>query len=70
MEQEIISYVVPLYPNGGLIAVAGIDILFSELTDLIDEAQVLRGYGFLCGKDIKELTTMRIRRQRIRTAWS
>ena len=37
MEQEIISYVVPLYSNGGLIAVAGIDILFSELTDLIDD---------------------------------
>ena len=56
MEQEIISYVVPLYSNGGLIAVAGIDILFSELTDLIDEAQVFKsGYGFLCGKDIKEL---------------
>lgn len=48
----IISYVVPLYLEGELIGVAGMDIDFSKLTEIIDNTTIYdTGYSFLINPD-------------------
>ena len=44
----MISYVVPLYVDGESVGIIGMDIDFSELTDLVDSTKVFQsGYAFL-----------------------
>ena len=49
----MISYVVPLYAEDGTsIGIVGMDIAFTQLTDMIDSAKLFdTGYGFLTNKD-------------------
>ena len=44
----MISYVVPLYVDGESVGIIGMDIDFSQITDLVDETKVYQsGYAFL-----------------------
>ncbi len=43
--EEVVSYAVPLYKDGSLIGVVGMDILFSDIVELIDAIQIF-GTGF------------------------
>ncbi len=49
----MISYVVPLYAEDGTsIGIVGMDIAFTELTDMIDATKLFNtGYGFLTNKE-------------------
>ncbi len=49
----MISYVVPIYTaDGTSIGIVGMDIAFTELTDIVDSQSVFKtGYGFLTGSD-------------------
>lgn len=48
----MISYVIPIFIDGESIGIVGIDIDFSEFTDLIDAAKVFdSGYAFLANED-------------------
>lgn len=53
-EEEVISYVMPIYQDGILIGVAGMDILFSDLVEEISSVKAYEtGYAFLTDKDNK-----------------
>lgn len=53
-EEEVISYVMPIYQDRVLIGVAGMDILFSDLIEEISGVKVYdTGYAFLVDKDNK-----------------
>lgn len=48
----MISYVVPLYEDGESVGIIGMDIDFSQLTDMVDEAEAFdSGYAFLYQQD-------------------
>lgn len=48
----MISYVVPLYEDGESVGIIGMDIDFSQLTDMVDSAKAFEtGYAFLYKED-------------------
>lgn len=48
MDEDIVSYVVPLYRYGTFLGIIGIDVSYASLIDEIDDIQVLEsGYAFL-----------------------
>lgn len=53
-EEEVISYVMPIYQDNVLLGVAGMDILFSDLVKEISDLKVYEtGYGFFVDQDNK-----------------
>ncbi len=51
INERMISYAMPVKINGEIVAVVGIDIKFSTLTDVVKKIKVLdSGYGFLVKK--------------------
>jgi diguanylate cyclase (GGDEF)-like protein len=48
MDEDVVSYVMPLYRFGTFVGVIGVDASYSSLVDLIDGIEVLKtGYAFL-----------------------
>ena len=54
IDTYIISYCIPIYKDGALIGVVGMDIDFNYISDLVDSIRVYdTGYAFLVDGDIK-----------------
>ena len=54
IEDTVVSYVVPIYQNGLLIGVAGMDVLFSDIVDKISDVSVYdTGIAYLVNEENK-----------------